>query len=601
MNLLSAESISKSYIDRILLNNVSLGINEGDKIGVIGINGTGKTTFLKIIAGVEVPDSGRIVKANAVNIEYLPQNPEFDYDSNVLEQVLKGNSDSHDTWTIESEAKTVLTKLGIYDFNAKLGILSGGQKKRVALAEALLNPSQLLVLDEPTNHLDNETIEWLEQYINRRKGALLMVTHDRYFLDRVVNKIIEIDRGNIYTYEGNYGSFIEQKLEREAIEAANEKKRQSILRKELQWIRRGAKARTTKQKARIQRFEELSGQNVELNNDKLDISVAGSRLGRKVIELQNISKSFGDNLIIKNFTYTLLREDRIGIIGSNGMGKTTLLNILNGTILPDNGNVEIGETVRIGIFSQENVEMDYTLRVIEYIREGAEIITTADREKINASQMLERFLFPPSMHYTPISKLSGGEKRRLYLLRILTQAPNALLLDEPTNDLDIETLTILEDYLDSFKGAVIAVSHDRYFLDRMAEKIFVFEGDGQIIQYTGNYSDYRLDDKDNKENKPDRDKTINEKSRPERAKDKPLKFTFKEQREYEVIDDELKSLEEKIQEIDLLIEQASSDYTELQKLLEQKAGAEKELEEKMERWIYLNELADKIAGAKDKP
>lgn len=633
MNLLSAENISKSYSEKQLFNNINLGINEGDKIGLIGVNGTGKSTLLKVFAGVEQVDEGRIIVGNSVRIEYLSQNSYFDPEATVLNQVFKGNSpimklireyeevmqnpdssnekimtlthkmDTMNAWNIESEAKAILTKLGISDFNAKVGVLSGGQRKRIALAAALINPSDLLILDEPTNHLDNDTIDWLEQYLNKRKGALLMITHDRYFLDRVVNEIIELDGGKLYTYQGNYSDFLEKKLERENIEAANEKKRHSLLKKELAWIRRGAKARTTKQKARIDRFEKLSEESVKISDEKMEISVAGSRLGKKVIELDHISKSFGDKKLIDNFSYILLRNDRIGIVGPNGKGKSTLLNIMCSNIKPDTGSIEVGETVKVGLYSQETYHMDDNLRVIEYIREGAEFLTTADGQKISASQMLERFLFPPAVQWTPIAKLSGGEKRRLYLLRVLMEAPNVLFLDEPTNDLDIETLTILEDYLDDFQGPVITVSHDRYFLDRVTEKIFAFEGNGKITQYTGNYSDYKETIK-NAENavssnkKENKTKEVINKNDSDKKKERPLKFSYKEQKEYDEIDTVISGLEDKIGQLEQKISATTSDYTLLQELLAEKEDAEKQLEEKMERWIYLNELADKIEQGK---
>ncbi|WP_330602725.1 ABC-F family ATP-binding cassette domain-containing protein [Anaerosolibacter carboniphilus] len=630
MNLLNVENVSKSYSEKPLLNHINLGINEGDKIGVIGINGTGKSTLLKIIAGIEVSDEGRVMKGSSVVIEYLSQNPYFDPEANVLTQVFKGESPvmkalreyeeaiqnpdtpnekiiklSHDMdtmngWSIESEAKTVLTKLGITDFQAKVGTLSGGQKKRIALAAALINPSDLLILDEPTNHLDNDTIDWLEQYLNKRKGALLMITHDRYFLDRVVNEIIELDQGSLYLYKGNYNNFLEKKLEREEMEAATERKRQSLLRNELAWIRRGARARSTKQKARIERFEKLKEAGIDLNEEKLEISVASSRLGRKVIELAHVSKAFDDKEVIHDFSYTVLRDDRIGIIGPNGMGKSTLINLLAGILQPDQGKIEVGETVKIGMFAQETSHMDDDLRVIEYIREGAEFVRTADGERISASQMLERFLFPPGLQWTPIGRLSGGERRRLHLLRILMEAPNVLLLDEPTNDLDIETLTILEDYLEYFSGAVIAVSHDRYFLDKIADKIFAFKGRGRIQQYTGNYSDYKessiheadndVVEKDTTTKKAD----ASNKGDRGREKEKPLKFSFKEQREYEEIDDVIADLERKIQETEEKLDNAATDYTLLQQLSAEKEALERQLEEKMERWMYLNELAEKI-------
>jgi ABC transport system ATP-binding/permease protein len=637
MNLINVENITKSYSEKQLFNNINLGINEGDKIGLIGINGTGKSTLLKIISGIEQPDSGKVVKGSSVNVEYLSQDPYFDTEAKVIEQVFKGNSpimkllreyeeavegpntedqrilrltqemDAMNAWSLESEAKSVLTRLGVSDFSARVGTLSGGQRKRIALASALINPSDLLILDEPTNHLDNDTIDWLEQYLNKRKGALLMITHDRYFLDRVVNEIIELDRSNLYTYKGNYSDFLEKKIEREELESANERKRQSILKKELAWIKRGAKARTTKQKARIDRFEKLSEESIDISGEKLEISVATSRLGKKVIELEHINKSFDNNKLIDDFSYIVLRNDRVGIIGPNGSGKSTLINIICGNLKPDNGNIEVGETVKIGLYSQENYHIDDSLRVIEYIREGAEFLTNADGYKLSASQMLERFLFPSSLQWSPISKLSGGEKRRAYLLRVLMEAPNVLLLDEPTNDLDIETLTILEDYLEEFQGAVITVSHDRYFLDRMAEKIFAFEENGKISQYTGNYTDYKENIKSNSENSSIADKVKETgtkapdmlvKDNNDKKKDKPLKFSYKEQREYEVIDDTIAKLEEDIGAIEIKINAATSDYTLLQQLITEKEDLEKQLEEKMERWIYLNELADKIASSK---
>lgn len=629
MNILNGENISKSYSEKILLKNVSLSISEGDKIGIIGINGTGKSTLLKIIAGIEVPDEGKITKGSSISIEYLPQSPDFHPEVTVLEQVFRGDTavmkvireyekaleandaeaimrltrdmDAVDAWNIEVEAKTILTKFGIRDFNAKIGTLSGGQKKRIALAAALINPSDLLILDEPTNHLDNDIIDYLEGYLNKRKGALLMVTHDRYFLERVTNKIIELDRGKLYEYYGNYNQFLEKKLLREEIERANEEKRQNLLRRELAWIKRGAKARTTKQKARIQRFEELKDKEPEFIDKNIEISVASSRLGKKVIEIYDISKSYGEKKIIRNFSYILLRDDRVGIVGPNGIGKSTLLNIIAGKMEPDSGRVEIGDTVRIGMFSQETYHMDENMRAIEYVKEGAEYITNAEGYRLTASQMMETFLFDPTLQWTPIGKLSGGERRRLHLLRVLMEAPNVLLLDEPTNDLDIETLTILEDYLEGFPGAVITVSHDRYFLDKVVDKIFYFEGDGYISQHTGNYSDLKEkldkeiadkeDGKDNKSKEADANKE-------RREKPKTLKFTYKEQKEYEEIDNIIASIEQRIRELEMEIEKAASDYERLQQLLSDKEEQEKLLEEKMERWVYLNELAEKIEESK---
>lgn len=638
MNLLMVENVTKSYSDKELFNNINLAINEGDKIGVIGINGTGKSTLLKIIAGIEGADGGRVIRGHSIRIEYLSQEPSFESEVTVLEQVFKGDSpvmelireyeeavsnpdtsnerimklthsmDVLNAWNLESEAKAVLTKLGFSDFGAKVGTLSGGQKKRIALAAALIKPCDLLILDEPTNHIDNDTIDWLEQYLNKRKGALIMVTHDRYFLDRVVNEIIELDSAKLYTYKGNYSYFLEMKLEREEMESASEKKMQNLLKKELAWIRRGAKARSTKQKARIERFDKLSSETINLTDEKLEISVAGSRLGKKIIELDHISKSFGDKKIIEDFNYIILRNDRVGIIGPNGSGKTTLLNIISGRLESDSGKVDIGETVKIGLYSQETYHMDDNLRVIDYIKEGAEILTTAEGDKISASQMLEKFLFPSALQWNTIAKLSGGEKKRLYLLRILMEAPNVLLMDEPTNDLDIETLTILEDYFEDFQGAVIAVSHDRYFMDRMAEKIFVFEGNGKVVQYTGNYSDFKEDsNKDNKDfgkaadkSKVAAGKNTNgaDKSNSEKRVERSVKFSYKEQKEFEEIDAVIAELEGKIQEIETKICNASADYTLLQQLLTEKQEVEKLFGEKMERWVYLNELAEKIAEGK---
>lgn len=628
MNLLNVENISKSYNEKRLFKNISLGINEGDKIGLIGINGTGKTTLLKIIAGMEEADEGEVVKGSLVRIEYLPQKIFFDSNATVEEQVFKGNSknmilirqyheaisnpntsseellnltnemDAMNLWNLENEAKAVLTKLGISDFKAKVECLSGGEKKRIALASALINPSELLVLDEPTNHLDNDTIEWLEEYLAKKKGALLMITHDRYFLDMVVNKIIELDKGNLYSYEGNYNNYLEKKLEREEMEVASEKKRRSLLRKELAWMKQGAKARSTKQKARIGRFNELNEKVVDLTDEKLEISVGSRRLGKKVIEIDHISKSFDDKKVIDDFDYILLKNDRIGILGPNGSGKSTLINIMAKKLDPDMGKVDVGDTVKIGLYSQETYHIDDDMRVIDYVKEGSDYITTSDGVKISASQMLEKFLFPPSVQWTPIGKLSGGEKRRLHLLRVLMEAPNVLLLDEPTNDLDIETLTILEDYLEEFSGAVVVVSHDRYFLDKVVDKVFVFEGDGKIVQYTGNYWSFKQNVKDKKQEINKETKKVPKKEKPS-IENKPLKLSYKEQREYEEIDEIILELEDKIREIDEKIEGASTDYLLLQELLEEKDNLNSELDKKMERWVYLNELVEKIEEQKN--
>ena len=635
MNLITIENITKNYGDKAILDNVSIGINEGEKIGVIGINGTGKSTLLKIIAGLETEDSGKIIKGNKVRIEYLSQNPDYNFEASVLEQVFKGNSpemkllreyeevldkvnlgdinlssklielqtkiDNMNLWQLESEAKTILTRLGINDFNKKIGEMSGGQRKRVALASALIAPSELLVLDEPTNHMDSETIAWMEDYLNSRKGSLLMITHDRYFLDRVTNRIIELYNGNLYSYEGNYSVYLEKKLERDEQELATQRKRENLFKKELSWIRRGAKARSTKQKARIDRFEELKSNMVEIKDEQVELSVVGSRLGNKIVELNDITKSF-EREVIKDFSYILLRDDRIGIVGPNGIGKTTLMNIISGKTKADSGNLEIGETVKIGFFSQETYNMDENLRVIDYIREIGEYLPLSNGEKITASQMLERFLFTAEKQYTYIGKLSGGEKRRLYLLNVLMGAPNVLLFDEPTNDLDIATLTILEDFLDGFNGPIITVSHDRYFLDRVCNKVFSYEGNGDIKILNGNYSDYLLIQKENEStitkeisNKIEKGETL-KKEKPK--KEKPLKFSFKEQKEFDEIDDIIASLEDKISNLESDLVKFSTDFVKLQEVMKEKDDLTKELEEKYERWTYLNDLSERIEEQK---
>lgn len=635
MNLITLENISKSYSEKILANNVSLGINEGEKIGLIGVNGTGKSSFLKIVAGVEEPDEGTVTKGNRVRIEYLAQTPDYDDNATVLEQVFKGNSeemrilreyeellekidkgevkgddserliklqgkiDALNLWDMESEAKNVLTKLGITNFEEKVGNLSGGQKKRIMLAAALITPCELLILDEPTNHLDNETISWLEEYLNSRKGALLMITHDRYFLDRVTNRILELDRGRLFSYDGNYSVFLEKKMERIAIEKASEEKRQNLMRKELAWVRRGAKARTTKQKARLQRFDELVNQEGFIENENIEISVMGTRLGKKIIEIEHLNKSFGDKKIVDDFNYIVLRSDRIGIVGPNGIGKSTLMGMIEGKVKPDSGEIIKGETVKIACFSQEDTHMHPEMRAIDYIKEAGEYLQTATGERITASQMCEKFLFDGTLQWTMIGMLSGGERRRLNLLRVLMEAPNVLLLDEPTNDLDIETLNRLEDYLDDFGGVVITVSHDRYFLDRICNKIFSYKGNGKIDIYTGNYGDYLLSKEEeavnNKEKEVAVDKNKKEPSVDKnKNKGKVLKFSFKEQREFETIDEEIMTLEEKIEELDSLMAKHASEYGRLQELMEEKAKVEEELAFKYERWEYLNELAAQI-------
>ena len=636
MNLMTLENISKSYSEKILLKDISLGINEGEKIGIIGVNGTGKSTLLKIIAGVEVPDDGTIIKANRVRVEYLPQNPDYNEDFTVLQQVFKGTSsemkllleyeetltalsnnyndslnsklislqekiDALNLWDLESEAKAVLTKLGITNFNQKVKELSGGQRKRVSLASALITPCELLILDEPTNHLDNDTIDYLEEYLNSRRGSLIMITHDRYFLDRVSNRIIELDKGRLFSYDGNYSTFLEKKMERLALEASMEEKRQNLIRKELAWVKRGAKARTTKQKARLQRFDELVNKDTYTPDEKMDISVGSTRLGKKIIEIHHISKKFDNKVLIDDLDYTIARTDRIGIIGKNGMGKSTLIKILNGEILPDSGHIEIGETVKIGCFSQDDSHMHPDMRAIDYVKEASDYIETADGTKISASQMCEKFLFNSTMQYSFIGNLSGGERRRLHLLRTLMLAPNVLLLDEPTNDLDIATLNILEDYLDEFNGIVITVSHDRYFLDRICNKIFAYEGVGKIHIFTGNYSDYSIyreiqgiefkeDVKESYENTPFK----KEKPKPS----KKLKFTYNEQREFETIDSDIEKLEHKIENLESDSIKFATDFVKLQEILNEKANAEAELEHKYERWEYLNNLAEEIENSK---
>ena len=635
MNLITLENISKSYSEKILANNISLGINEGEKIGLIGVNGTGKSSFLKIVAGVEEPDEGTVTKGNRVRIEYLAQTPDYDDNATVLEQVFKGNSeemrilreyeellekidkgevkendserliklqgkiDALNLWDMESEAKNVLTKLGITNFEEKVGNLSGGQKKRIMLAAALITPCELLILDEPTNHLDNETISWLEEYLNSRKGALLMITHDRYFLDRVTNRILELDRGRLFSYDGNYSVFLEKKMERIAIEKASEEKRQNLMRKELAWVRRGAKARTTKQKARLQRFDELVNQEGFIENENIEISVMGTRLGKKIIEIEHLNKSFGDKKIVDDFNYIVLRSDRIGIVGPNGIGKSTLMGMIEGKVAPDSGEIIKGETVKIACFSQEDTHMHPEMRAIDYIKEAGEYLQTATGERITASQMCEKFLFDGTLQWTMIGMLSGGERRRLHLLRVLMEAPNVLLLDEPTNDLDIETLNRLEDYLDDCGGVVITVSHDRYFLDRICNKIFSYKGNGKIDIYTGNYGDYLLSKEEevvnNKEKEVAVDKNKKEPSVDKnKNKGKVLKFSFKEQREFETIDEEIMTLEEKIEELDSLMAKHASEYGRLQELMEEKSKVEEELAFKYERWEYLNELAAQI-------
>ena len=606
MNILNVEKVSKTYGEKELFNNISLGINSGDKIGLIGVNGTGKSTLLKIIAGIEEPDEGQVVKGKGIELAYLAQTPMYYDNENVLEYVMRGkHADS------QPKAKEILNKLGIKNHDAMMNILSGGQKKRAALVRTLVEPARLLILDEPTNHLDNDMVLWLEQFIKNFKGELIMVTHDRYFLDNVTNRIVELDKASLYSYDTNYSGFLELKTQRENMERATEAKRQNILRKELAWIRRGCQARSTKQQARIDRFEDMkeASKQARARFDKqlMDMNSVSSRLGRKTVELRNICKSFGERKIIDDFTYIFLRDDRIGIVGDNGCGKSTLMKIIAGQLKPDSGSVEVGETVRIGYFMQENEPLDDSLTVLEFVRSIGEYVTTADG-KATASQMCEKFLFTPKQQWTPISKLSGGEKRRLYLLSVLMSAPNVLILDEPTNDLDIETLEILEEYLDRFAGIVITVSHDRYFLDRVVDRIFAFEAGGHLTQYEGGYTDYRekcvssiynvssynSDPSNGKIKSPEMQ---NKKTAYNNHEDK-LKFTYMEQKEYETIDDDIEKLENRIAELDDEIIKNATSYSKLAELTKEKDELEKQLEEKMERWEYLNDLADRIEKQK---
>ena len=609
MNLVTAEHLTKSYTERLIFDDTDFSINEGDKIGLIGVNGTGKSTLLKLVAGLEEPDSGTIVRGRNLAIRYLSQNPVFEKGETVLESIIREN-DGHDhVWDFESQAKSMLNKLGITNHHEVVDHLSGGQKKRVALASVLLSTADLLILDEPTNHLDSEMAEWLEEYLKKFRGALLMITHDRYFLDSVTNCIVELDNGKLYRYQANYEGFLELKAERMDMERASERKRQSILRVELEWVKRGARARTTKQKGRLQRYEDLKNQKGPTEELSVEMESVSSRLGRTTVELSDICKAYGDKVLIKDYTYFFLKNDRIGYIGPNGSGKSTLMKIIAGWEKPDSGIIEIGQTVKMGYFSQENEDMDTSLKVIDYIKNVAEYVKTKDGS-ISASQMLERFLFPPSVQYTVIGKLSGGERRRLYLLKILMDAPNVLILDEPTNDLDIKTLMILEDYLDSFQGIVITVSHDRYFLDRVVRRIFAFEGDGVIRQYEGGFTDYQIKKEAEmaalgetagsgagaKGGKAAAAANAAEPAKKnEKPREKKLKFTYMEQREWDTIEDDMAALEDKIADLDAQIAASATNYGKLRELMAAKEETEAKLEEKMERWMYLNDLAEKIA------
>ena len=624
MNLLTVDHVTKVFTQRKIFEDASFYLQEQEKVGVIGINGTGKSTLLKMIAGMEEPDSGEVIYANQIVVHYLPQMPEFDPDATVLESVLsyvsvgsvhkESNKDEHEMWNLENSAKSMMTKLGIYDFDEKTGHLSGGQKKRLALVAVLLTPCDVLLLDEPTNHLDAEMAEWLENYLKNYRGAMIMVTHDRYFLDSVCNLIVEVDHGKIYSYETNYSGYLEARAQRIESMEVSERKRQSFLKKENEWIRRGAKARTTKQKARIERYETLRDQKAMQADKQVEMSSISSRMGRTTVELSHIHKEYEDRVLIDDFSYIFLKQDRIGFVGSNGCGKTTLMKIIDQRIEPDSGEVIIGQTIKIGYYTQEIEQdpsagiayMDPKLRVIDYIKNTAEFVRTQDG-LISASAMLDKFLFPPEEQYGLIEKLSGGEKRRLNLLRVLMEAPNVLILDEPTNDLDITTLAILEDYLDNYEGIVITVSHDRYFLDRVVRRIFAFEEGGQLRQYEGGYTDYRnkaiaegrlTGSADNTQTKQEVREASGEKTDAKSTwtHEKKLKFTYKEQKEYETIEDDIAAMEERMEAIDEEMVKNAHDFVKLNELTKEKSALETSIEEKMERWAYLEELAAKIAA-----
>ena len=624
MNLLTVDHVTKVFTQRKIFEDASFYLQEQEKVGVIGINGTGKSTLLKMIAGIEEPDSGEVIYANQIVVHYLPQMPEFDPDATVLESVLsyasvgsvhkESNKDEHEMWNLESSAKSMMTKLGIYDFDEKTGHLSGGQKKRLALVAVLLTPCDVLLLDEPTNHLDAEMAEWLENYLKNYRGAMIMVTHDRYFLDSVCNRIVEIDQGKMYSYETNSSGYLEARAQRIESMEVSERKRQAFLKKEIEWIRRGAKARTTKQKARIERYETLRDQKAVQADKQVEMCSISSRMGRTTVELSHIHKAYEDRVLIDDFSYIFLKQDRIGFVGANGCGKTTLMKMIDKRIKPDSGEVIIGQTIKIGYYTQEIEQdpsagiayMDPKLRVIDYIKNTAEFVRTQDG-LISASAMLDKFLFPPEEQYGLIEKLSGGEKRRLNLLRVLMEAPNVLILDEPTNDLDITTLAILEDYLDNYEGIVITVSHDRYFLDRVVQRIFAFEEGGQLRQYEGGYTDYRNKaiaegrlngSADNTQTKQEVREASGEKTDAKSTwtHEKKLKFTYKEQKEYETIEDDIAAMEERMEAIDDEMVKNAHDFVKLNELTKEKSALETSIEEKMERWAYLEELAAKIAA-----
>ena len=625
MKTISIEHISKTYGEKTLFSDISFTITEKERVGLIGVNGTGKSSLLKLIAGIDVPDSGELITSKDYSISYLAQQPDLNSELTILEQIFAGDApifrllkdyektllllneqpenqriqeklfelqkemDTLNGWDVSTNAKTILTKLGIEDFNLKIGTLSGGQKKRVALSQVLIQSPDLLILDEPTNHLDYESIDWLEDYLSRYQGAILIVTHDRYFLDSVTNRIFELDGGQIFTYKGNYAAFLEAKAVREENETATILKQKNLFRRELEWIRRGAKARSTKQKARIQRFEKLDDELSSVkSNEKLDIALKGSRLGKQVFELNGASKRFGDKVLIDDFDLLVKPGDRIGIIGKNGTGKSTLLNILAGKIPLDDGERIIGQTVKVAYYTQESEDMDENKRMIEYLKETAQVIDTADGKTVSAAQMLERFLFPSHTHGTPIRKLSGGEKRRLYLLKILMLEPNVLLLDEPTNDLDTQTLTVLEDYLEEFPGVVITVSHDRYFLDKVVEQLIVLKGDGDIDTFYGNYSEFL--EKDTV--LPERKKTEIKEEASQKDKPKKKRMSYNEQREFETIEDDIAKVESRLEEISTEMNNTGSDFEKAQKLMEEESQLNEKLEHLIERWTYLTELSE---------
>ena len=623
MNIINIEHISKIFGDKVIFQDASCGIQEGDKIGIIGINGTGKTTFLNILAGKEETDEGSVVRQNGIRLAYLTQHPEYAKEDTVFSFACKDTDESD--WQAMSEVKSILNRLGFTDYEEKMEHLSGGQKKKAALARTLAGNFDVLLLDEPTNHLDEAMLQWLEDYLNRFKGTVIMVTHDRYFLDRVSNRILEISHGSIYSYEANYSKFLELKAQREEMELASERKRQSILRIEMEWAKRGCRARTTKQRARLDRLEALKNGSAPVSDAVAELDSVETRMGKKTVELHHVTKGYGEKKLIEDFNYILLKNQCLGIIGPNGCGKSTLLKLMAGKIQPDAGEVEIGETIRMGYFAQDVPDMDSNQRVIDYIRDIAEYVPTRDG-KITASQMLERFLFTPDMQYAPVSRLSGGEKKRLHLLSILMQAPNFLALDEVTNDIDIPTMAILEDYLTSFSGIIVAVSHDRYFLDNIADRIFAFDADGHLRQYEGGYTDYletkkareavKMEVSENADGlakqgmgskagstagaATDTQTNASRSTTKDWKQNRPvkLKFTYKEQREYETIDDEIAKLEAKVSALDADILANATNSGKLNELTKEKAQAEQELEEKMDRWVYLNDLAEKIAAQK---